>query len=244
VIYFAIDSNEPNMAEHLRRGGRAAFVRDGSVILAGGDKEITLVGLDRVKPTRDGRVAFQVENVLAAAASAWAMGIESRTIADALASFDPEAGRFHVLEHVGATVIVDHARNPSALDALARALGAFPPGRRTMVYAASGDRRDADIVRQGTILGDGFDRVILYEDSTIYDRGEGETLALLRRGVDQSRRVAETVEAQGESAAIDLALDRPGPGEVIVIGSESIEDTLAYVRTKLAARTRPTEDGN
>ena len=240
IIYFATDPNEPILAEHVRQGGRAAFARDGSLILTEGGESAALVGLDQVKPTRGGRVAFQVENVLAAAASAWALAIDPRTIADALASFDSDAeqvpGRFNVLEHAGATVIVDYAHNPSALEALAKALDAFPPGRRTMVYSAAGDRRDVDIVRQGTILGNGFDRVILYEDGATYDRGEGETLALLRRGVAEGRRVAETIEVRGESAAVDLALDRLSPGEVVVIGPESIEETLAYVRDRTARK--------
>ncbi len=186
-------------------------------------------------------MAFQVENVLAAAASAWALGIDTQTIAGALASFDSDAdrvpGRFNVLDHAEATVIVDYAHNPSALEALAKALGAFPPGRRTMVYSAAGDRRDVDIVRQGTILGDGFDRVILYEDGATYDRGEGETLALLRQGLAQGRRVAETIEIRGEFAAVDLALQSLIPGEVVVIGPESIEETLAYVRYKITGES-------
>ncbi len=232
VIFFAIDPDEPALAEHLHRGGRAAFVRAGGVVLAVGAEEIALVGLDRVGATRGGRVPFQVENVLAAAASAWALGIDPRTIAGALASPDAGPGRFQVVEHAGATVIVDRARNPSALKALATALDAFPPGPRTIIYAASGDRRDADITRLGTILGDGFDRAILYEDGATFDRAPGETLALLRRGVDQGRRVAETVEVGGENEAIGLALEQLRPGEVVVIGTEAAEEALACVRSR------------
>ena len=237
VTFFSSDPDSPILLDHARAGGRTVSVREGMVIVLEGGEAFPLVAIHRVRPTRDGRVAFQVENALAAAASAWALGIEPGVIADALASFDSDAdqvpGRFNVLEHAGATVIVDYAHNPSALRALARALDAFPPGRRTMVYSAAGDRRDVDIVRQGEILGDGFDRVILYEDGANYHRGEGETLALLRQGLAAGRRVAEAVEIRGESAAVDLALDGLARDEVVVIGPESIEETLARVRRRL-----------
>jgi len=102
--------------------GRAAFVRDGSLILSEGGQDSALIHLHRVKPTRSGRVAFQVENVLAASSAAWALGIDREVIAEALGSFDSDAdqvpGRFNTFEHQGATVIVDYAHNPSALEAL------------------------------------------------------------------------------------------------------------------------------
>ncbi len=242
VTLFSSDPTSPGLLEHAQepaRGGRRPRP-EGRDVESSPKRARPSSGssqIDRVRPTRGGRVAFQVENALAAAATAWALGIDPRVISDALASFDSDAeqvpGRFNVLEHAGATVIVDYAHNPSALEALAKALDAFPPGRRTMVYSAAGDRRDVDIVRQGTILGDGFDRVILFEDGANYHRGEGETLALLRQGLAAGRRVAETVEVRGESAAVDLALGDLARGEVVVIGPESIEETLAHVRNRL-----------
>ncbi len=57
----------------------------------------------------------------------------------------------------------------------------FPHKRRTVVFAGC-NRRDSDVVRQGEILGAGFDRVVLYRDQGNRDRKDGELNALLRRG--------------------------------------------------------------
>ena len=61
--------------------------------------------------------------------------------------------------------MLDYGHNPSALLALVEAIAVFPHERRSIVFTAAGDRRDEDIIRQGEILGDPFDFVILYEDA-------------------------------------------------------------------------------
>jgi cyanophycin synthetase len=236
VIFFARDGGKPVVAAHRRSGGRAAFVRGGALVFAEGDREEVLAPLAAVPLTHGGRVAFQVENALAAAAAAWALAVPPAEIRVGLASFAGDAGqvpgRFNVFRAGEATVIVDYAHNPSALAALVDALGQFPHRRRTLVFTGC-NRRDADVVRMGTIVGGGFDRVILCEDRGNNDRADGELGALFRRGLAAGGRVAETVAADDERGAIARALRDAGPGDVVVLGVECIEDALALVRRTL-----------
>jgi cyanophycin synthetase len=239
VIYFARDGGQPVLAAHRRDGGRVAFIHAGSIALAEGDREEVLTSLERVPLTHQGKVAFQVENVLSAAAAAWALGTPLDSVRAGLASFTGDAvqvpGRFNVFPAGAATVIVDYAHNPSALDALVEALATFPHRRRTLVYSGC-NRRDTDIVRMGEAVGHGFDRVILYEDRGNNDRTDGELNALLRRGLAAGKRVAETLEARDEPRAVELALQVLTPSELLVIGTESIEGTLALVQRHIASR--------
>jgi cyanophycin synthetase len=233
VIYFARDGDQPVLAAHRGGGGRAVFVRAQSILLAEGDREEVLTSLGHVPLTHQGKVTFQVENVLAAVAAAWALGTPRDNLCTGLASFTGGAGqvpgRFNVFSAGAATVIVDYAHNPSALAALVEALGAFPHRRRMLVYSGC-NRRDTDIVRMGETVGHGFDRVILYEDRGHNDRADGELNALLRRGLAAGKRVSETLEAHDELGAIELALHALAPGDVLVIGTESIEETLTRVQ--------------
>ncbi|MGH7225268.1 MAG: cyanophycin synthetase family protein, partial [Gemmataceae bacterium] len=80
VVFFARDGQHPLLADHRRRGGRAAFVRDRRIILAEGAQEIPLVSLENVPLTHGGHVGFQVENALAAAAAAWVLGVPCEVI--------------------------------------------------------------------------------------------------------------------------------------------------------------------
>ena len=61
----------------------------------------------------------------------------------------------------------------------------FPHERRTGVYSTAGDRRDCDMIGQGELLGEAFDRVILYEDHYLRGRPEGEIIGLFRKGVEK-----------------------------------------------------------
>src|SRR5205807_1562383 len=65
VVYFARDGGNPVVAAHLGRGGRAVFTRAGSVVFAEGKREEVLASLAAIPLTHQGRVGFQVENVLA-----------------------------------------------------------------------------------------------------------------------------------------------------------------------------------
>ena len=73
-------------------------------------------------------------------------------------------GRFNVMEVNGATVILDFGHNPSAVAALVEAVERFPNRSRRVVFSADGDRPDDSILRQAALLGDAFDRVLLYEE--------------------------------------------------------------------------------
>ncbi len=83
---------------------------------------------------------------------------------------------------------------------------------------AAGDRRDVDIVRQGEIVGDGFDRVVLFEDACNRGRESGDIVRLLKTGADRGKRVAEVVvETCGEHRTIEKALERLRTGDLLVV---------------------------
>ncbi|MBV8555413.1 MAG: cyanophycin synthetase [Planctomycetaceae bacterium] len=238
VIFFCRDGEHAVVREARARGGRAVFVRDDHIILAEGDRETVLAALASVPLTYHGRVAFQVENVLAAAAAAWSIGISLDVIRMALATFVGDThqapGRFNVLEANGATVIVDYGHNPSAVAALIEALEVFPHERRLIVFSAEGDRRDEHILRQMELLGEAFDTVILYEYPDRRGRAEGEILALLHQGLVTGTRVSETLDVADEPAAVALALQMLEPGDLLVIQPKEIDDVLADVTRALA----------
>jgi cyanophycin synthetase len=245
VIFFAQESDQPVLLRHRAAGGKAVFVRRGEIVLATGGEELVLTTLSNVPLTHNGRIGFQVENALAASAAAWGLGLPLETIRTALATFSGEMdqvpGRFNLLEIEGATVILDYGHNPSALLALIEALDQFPHERRTAVYSAAGDRRDCDLIRQGEILGEAFDRVILYEDHYIRGRADGEIMALFRQGLAKGSRVADVVEVRGALKSVEAALRSVRPGELLMIQPDVIDETLTFVRNYLARRAEGRE---
>jgi cyanophycin synthetase len=116
--------------------------------------------------------------------------------------------------------------------ALVEALDAFPHRRRVLVFTPS-NRRDDDVLAMGRIIGDGFDRVFLYLDEGNSDRADGELSALLCRGIAAGKRDPETAALRGELATIEAALADRQSGDLLVLGVDSIEEALTFVRARL-----------
>jgi len=237
VIYFAADRQHPVMATHRAQGKRTVYVdRDTLIAAEGAWRE--RVALRDVPITRGGTLPFQVENVMAAVAAAWAVGLDWDTIRRGLASFKNDAagvpGRFNVMDYKGATVIADYGHNTDAMKALVAAIETLPAKRRSVVISGAGDRRDEDIRDQTAILGEAFDDVILYQDAAQRGRADGEVIALLRQGLQGARRTAHVEEIRGEFLAIDAALERLAPGDLSLILVDQVEEALAHLAQRIA----------
>ncbi|MEW6562911.1 MAG: cyanophycin synthetase [Pseudomonadota bacterium] len=225
VIFFSLDPSHPVVTAHLQAGKRAVLVRDGWVVLATGEAETHLGEVAAIPLTCGGRAAFQVGNVLAATAAAWALGVSPDLLRAGLESFLPTdaAGRFTVFERNGATVVVDDAHNAAALESLIAALNAFPGERRGIVYGTGQDRRDDALAAQGALLGASFDMVTLYDDASVSSaRPVGEARVILRRTAEQAGR-AKVSEAAGQREAVQQALASLTAGELLVLQTAEID---------------------
>ncbi|MFN9473695.1 cyanophycin synthetase [Acidovorax sp.] len=237
IIYFASDRHNPVMATHRAQGNRTVYVDGDSIVASEGSWRET-IHLRDVPITRNGRIGFQVENVMASVAAAWGAGLPWQTIRRGLSGFvndsDNAPGRFNIMDHNGATVIADYGHNPDAMRALVAAVDALPGKRRSVVISGAGDRRDEDIREQTVILGAAFDDVILYQDAAQRGRGDGEVMALLREGLAGAARTTQVEEIRGEFIAIDTALGRLQPGDLCLVLVDQVEEALAHLAKRCA----------
>ena len=88
VIFFGIDPELPALVEQRTTDSRATFIRDGWVVMASGAHEMPLAQLATMPLAADSP-AFQTENVLAAVATAWALGISHELIRAVMQNFVP-----------------------------------------------------------------------------------------------------------------------------------------------------------
>jgi isoaspartyl peptidase/L-asparaginase-like protein (Ntn-hydrolase superfamily)/UDP-N-acetylmuramyl tripeptide synthase len=243
VVWFCRDGSHPLLVEHRKKNGRCAFVRDGHIILAEGEQEIPLVPLARVPLTHAGRICFQVDNALAAAAATWSLGIPCDRIRVGLETFSADLskspGRFNLFEINGATVVLDYGHNAYALASLIEAMKHWPQCRRVAVYSTAGDRRDCDLIRQGELLGNALDRVVLYEDHYLRGRKPGEIIRLFRQGVEMGARAREIEELRGAVPAMEHALATVRPGELLLLQADEVDESVEFIRRYLASCILP-----
>jgi len=237
VIFFSADRQHPVMATHRAQGKRTVYVDQDAVVAAEGSWR-ERIPLRDVQITRNGTIGFQVDNVMASVAAAWAVGLDWDTIRSGLASFNNDAagvpGRFNVMDYRGATVIADYGHNTDAMRALVAAVDTMPAKKRSVVISGAGDRRDCDIRDQTAILGEAFDDVILYQDAAQRGRADGEVMALLRQGLEGAGRTRFIDEIRGEFIAIDAALARLQPGDLSLILVDQVEEALAHLAKRIA----------
>ncbi len=238
VTFFGSSPEQPVIAAHREQGRRVVFIAGQEIVAAHRDREWRFA-LSAIPLTRGGQLRFQVENVMAAIAAVWALGMDWEIVRAGLSTFVSDAtsapGRFNLFEYRGATVIADYGHNPDAIAALVDAVQALPGKRRSVVISGAGDRRDEDLRRQTEILGDAFDEVILYQDAAQRGRADGEVIALLRDGLRAAKRTQRIDEIRGEFHAIDLALERLTPGDLCLILVDQVPEALAHLAQRTSA---------
>jgi len=240
IILFAFNPAHEAIISWRQGGGRAVVVRDGAIAVAEGDREFPLLSLERIPLTHQGRIRFQVENALAAVAATWSLGIPVEVIRTGLETFVPSAdlvpARFNLLNINGAAVVFDYGHNATALRAILESLSQFPHERRLCVYSAAGDRRDADLIQQGKMIGDAFDQVVLYEDYYMRGRQPGEIIGLFEQGLKQGARAQQWRGVQGWTAALEAALQWLKPGDLALIQADTIDSAVDYMRDHLVTQ--------
>ena len=245
VVYFDANPANPVIVEHLAKGGLAATVRDGWIVLCDGPRETRLAHLDRVPLVHRGLVDFQVENVLASAAAAWRLGVPLELVRLGLESFSSGSGgspgRFNLLELEGGAIVVDYGHNVPSLERICAAVAKFPHPRRTAVYSAAGDRRDEDLIAQGRLLAATFDRVVIYEDAYIRGRQPGEITRLITQGIGEAMRPDKQVriDAGGDWAtSAALVLDTMAAGDLVLLQPDTIEQAIPWLTARYGGRLK------
>jgi len=236
VIFFAHERHNPVLAAHFAQGQRIIYREGGDVVAAWND-QIERFSLQDIPLTDGGLLQFQVENVMAALGAAWGLGIPWHSVRNGLASFVSDCetvpGRFNRFKYRGAEIIADYGHNPDAIQALVKAVETIPAVNRTVVISGAGDRRDIDLRRQAEILGEVFDRVVLYEDQCQRGRADGEVIALMRGGLESASRTREVLEIRGEFLAIDAGMDGLKEGDLCLILVDQVELALDYIRQRI-----------
>ena len=185
-----------------------------------------------IPATLEGRARHNVQNALAAAGAALALGVPRRAIIAGLKGFAcvPEInpGRFNIFRLGEVRLVVDYGHNAAAYEAAIRTARQLRPRRLIGVIGVPGDRRDSAIETLGRIAGSGFDRCFLKEDTDRRGRRPGEVAQQLRRGcLAAGMAEGAMTEVLDERQALLQALATAGAGDVVGIFFEYLDAVLA-----------------
>ncbi|MCL6451939.1 MAG: cyanophycin synthetase [Acetobacteraceae bacterium] len=244
-VFFSLNPENPVVLEHLGRGGTAfTLSREGNLVALGPQAPWVLIAADAVPLSFGGRCRENLQNALAAAAAALALGIPPEAVARGLQTFLPDhrfnPGRFNLVRVGETEVMVDYGHNPEAIAGAARlARRLCPSGRLVGVVGVPGDRRDDTIRAAGRAAGRGFDWVVVREDRDRRGRRPGEVARLLAQGAMEAglspARLRVVLE---EEVAVPYALGLTGRDGLAVVFFEdygAVTEVLARARRSAEA---------
>lgn len=227
ICYVTMDPNHALVREHIRAGGRACALEAGvngqMITLYDKGSHMPLLWTHLIPATLEGRAMHNVQNAMFASSIAYALGIKLEQIRQGLRTFDTTfyqaPGRMNVFDEHPFKVLFDYAHNAHAVSVMADLAQRMDvAGRRIVVVAGPGDRRDEDIRAIAQAVAGRFDHYICRRDDGLRGRGPDDVPKLL----------AETLLAAGvpeaaisripdEQQAIDAALRMADKGDLVLI---------------------------
>jgi cyanophycin synthetase len=226
IIYFSMQEDNAVLREHLRARGRAVVLRqtrNGEMItIIEHRRETSLLLVNEIPATLQGRLRVNIANAMAAAAAALGENVQLEYIRQALrtftTSFFQTPGRFNIMEFHGRRVVMDYCHNVAGMESMTDFVKRMEPERTIAVISIPGDRQDEDIRTYGKLASGAFDELIIREDSNRRGRQNGEIAELLREAAVEGGMLDEKISViLDEMDAVRDAVRRSAKDDLIVL---------------------------
>ena len=232
ICYVTMNPQHALVREHIRAGGRACALEAGvngqMITLYDKGSHIPLLWTHLVPATLEGRALHNVQNAMFAAVMAFSMGIKLDAIRQGLrtfgASFFQAPGRMNVYDEHPFKVIFDYGHNAHAVGVMADLAQRLDvQGRRIVVMAGPGDRRDEDILAIADAVAGRFDHYVCRRDDSLRGRDGDEVPLMLKRRLEAlGVKPAQISLIPDEQEAIDAALRMGRPGDLLLIFADAL----------------------
>jgi cyanophycin synthetase len=248
VWLFSLDSDHPAIRTVLAEGGRAITVLDGRMTVLERSAARPLVRLEDVPVTIAGISSPNIQNAMAAAAAALAIGLPERAVARGLRSFvlDPERnpGRANLFSLDDRVIVVDYAHNEAGMMGLTEICqGLRGRGRQAwMAICAAGDRRNDIIHAFAYRAARGADHIAVAElPQYLRGRDPHELVERLRAGAIDGG-ATEVPVFPDEVHALEWMTKGSSPGDVVAVTALGQRpEIFAWLEERGAERLGPGE---
>jgi cyanophycin synthetase len=232
LCYVTLNPNHVVVREHIRAGGRACGLEAGvngqMITLYDKGRHIPLMWTHLIPATLEGRAMHNVQNAMFAAALAFSLDIKLDAIRQALRTFDSTffqaPGRMNVYDEHPFKVIFDYAHNAHAVGAMAALAARLDArGRKIVVVAGPGDRRDEDIRAIALEVAGRFDHYICRRDDSLRGRADAEVPTMIAETLRERGVPSAAIEViPDEQQAIAAALSMGRSGDLLLIFADAL----------------------
>ncbi|MDZ3823896.1 MAG: cyanophycin synthetase [Pseudoxanthomonas sp.] len=232
VCYVTMNPSHALVREHIRAGGRACALENGvnghMITLYDKGSHIPLLWTHLIPATLEGRAMHNVQNAMVAASMAFSLGMKLDAIRHGLRTFDTTffqaPGRMNVFDEHPFKVLFDYAHNAHAVGVMADLAQRLDvEGRRIVVVAGPGDRRDEDLEAIARAVAGRFDHYICRRDDGLRGRDGDEVPRIIARALETAGVPAAAIEQiPDEQQAIDAALRMGRPGDLLLVFADQL----------------------
>jgi cyanophycin synthetase len=232
ICYVTMNPQHALVREHIRAGARACALEAGingqMITLYDKGGHIPLLWTHLIPATLEGRATHNVQNAMFAAAMAFSLGIKLDAIRQGLRTFDSTffqaPGRMNLFNEHPFKVLFDYGHNAHAVGMISELAQRLEvPGRRIVVLAAPGDRRDEDLVAIARAAAGRFDHYICRRDDGLRGRAPDEVPRIQAAALEQAGvPTAAITVIPDEQQAIDAALNMGKAGDLVVIFADAL----------------------
>lgn len=245
TMWFSLSPQTTLIQTARARGEPCAWYDAGMLMLSDGSIETALIDARDVPLTLGGAARYNIENALAAALAARALGLPDAAIRSVLARFrsDPKdnPGRANEFLCNGARVFVDYAHNPHSIAAISSALAALPGKRRFILLSHAGDRSDEEIRALVTGAFAMSPDVVVVAENPKFLRGRalGALPALMReRSLELGLAPANILDAPSPGDGAERIIAALQPGDLALL---LVHDDRPRIFAMLAETSAPAQ---
>jgi cyanophycin synthetase len=232
ICYVTLNPKHALVREHIRAGGRACALEEGvngqMITLYDKGSHIPLLWTHLIPATLEGRALHNVQNAMFAAALAFSLGIKLDPIRQGLRTFDTTffqaPGRMNVFDEHPFKVLFDYGHNAHAVGVMADLAQRLEvAGRRIVVVAGPGDRRDDDLRDIARAVAGRFDHYVCRRDDNLRGRAPDEVPKLIAATLRElGVRGDQITVIPDEQEAIDAALKMGRPGDLVLVFADAL----------------------
>src|SRR6201988_4832660 len=227
ICYVTLNPQHTLVREHIRAGARACALEAGvngqMITLYDRGGHIPLAWTHLIPATLEGRATHNVQNAMFAAAIAFSLGMKLDAIRQGLRTFDSTffqaPGCMNVFSEHPFKVLFDYGHNAHAVSVMADLAQRLDvQGRRIVVLAGPGDRRDEDLIAIARAAAGRFDHYICRRDDNLRNRASDEVPRIQAKAL-RAAGVSEGAISviPDEQEAIKAALEMGQPGDLVLI---------------------------
>jgi len=232
ICYVTLNIQHGLVREHIRAGGRAIVLETGlngeMITIYDNGAHIPLLWTHLVPATLEGKATHNVQNAMFAAAMAFSLGKTLDEIRHGLRTFDTSffqaPGRMNVFDEHAFRVILDYGHNAASIEQMSQLADKLEvAGKRIVVLAGPGDRRDEDLVNIANAAAGHFDAYICKADDDRRGRGHDEVPQMMAAALKEAGIPESAIQViADEQAAIEAALVLAEPDDLVMVFGDAI----------------------